>query len=69
MGQVLDKGLKPVGHVTGAIAQPNGQALLDVQKQATEENGYRDKMKVDNGGPGGDSIGGKEQTAKNPLGL
>lgn len=69
VGQVLDKGLSPIGHVTGQVGKPSGQALLDVQKQMKEEAGYSDKTKVEDKGPGGDSVGGKEQNAKNPLGL
>lgn len=69
VGQVVEKGLSPVGHVTGKIGEPNGQAFLDVQKQIKEDVGYTDKTKLDTKGPGGDRIGGNKQTGQNPLGL
>lgn len=69
LGKGLEKGLAPVGHVTGKIGEPNGQAFLDVQKQMKEEAGYSDKTKVDDKGPGGEGIGGQKQTGENPLGL
>ena len=70
MGQVLDKSLKPtVGRLTGAIAKPSGQALLDVQDHAKNEVGYEKKEKDEKDWPGGKSIGGNAQTGQNPLGL
>ena len=71
LGQALSYGLKPLGHVTGAIGNPNGQALLNVRKQAEFEGKYTDddNGKPDRLLPGGERIGGKEQTGENPLGL
>lgn len=71
LGKVLGVGLKPLGHVTGAIGNPNGEALLEVQKQAKREHGFtnEDNGKPDKELPGGERIGGKEQTGDNPLGL
>lgn len=69
LGKGLEKGLAPIGHITGQVGEPSGQALLNAQNQAKEEAGYKDKMKRDDTGPGGEEIGGKEQTGKNPLGL
>ena len=63
--------MKPLGHVTGAIGNPNGEALLEVKKQAKRDHGYTDEDngKPDRELPGGERIGGKEQTGENPLGL
>ena len=71
LGKGLEKGLAPLGHVTGKIGEPNGQALLDVQKQMKEENGYSDKTSTftKDQGPGGKPIGGAKPTGENPLGL
>lgn len=70
VGQVLDKTLKPtLGAVTGAVGNPTGTALLDVEKQAKKEKGYSDKEKPEEEWPGGKSIGGNQQTGQNPLGL
>jgi len=71
VGQVLDKGLKPIGHVVGQVGHPAGEALSNVQKQAKKEKGYSDEEngKPDKELPGGERIGGKPQTGQNPLGL
>ncbi|KAK3057446.1 hypothetical protein LTR09_001630 [Extremus antarcticus] len=72
VGQVLDKGLKPVGYVVGQAAHPAGEALSNVQTQAKVEKGYSDKIdhdKPDSELPGGERIGGKTQSGQNPLGL
>ncbi|KXL48656.1 hypothetical protein M433DRAFT_2814 [Acidomyces richmondensis BFW] len=74
LGQVLDKGLKPVGVLTGAIGRPSGEALQNVEKQAKKEKGYQggyhDYEKAEAmENAGGERIGGKEQTGQNPLGL
>ena len=72
VGQVLEKTLKPtVGHITGAIGGPPGEAAERVQK--VSKNAYKwegEKTNVkDKDLPGGDRIGGNRQTAQNPLGL
>ncbi|KAF1822813.1 uncharacterized protein K489DRAFT_409929 [Dissoconium aciculare CBS 342.82] len=71
IGKVLNIGLKPVGHVVGAIGDPNGQALLDLQKQVKKEVAYTDEDngKPDPEKPGGERIGGKQQPGQNPLRL
>jgi len=74
LGQVLDKGLKPVGVLTGAIGRPSGEALENVENQAKKEigyqGGYHDYQKAEAmENAGGERIGGKEQTGENPLGL
>ena len=70
-GQVLDKGLKPIGHFTGQIGNPAGEALSNAEFAAKKEIKHtnEDNNKPDSEKPGGVSIGGQEQTAKNPLGL
>ncbi|KAI7085621.1 hypothetical protein KC356_g5717 [Hortaea werneckii] len=65
LGQVLDKGLRPVGQVTGAIGRPSGDAAMSLKEQAKEEAGHKDKEEK----PGGERIGGNPQTGQNPLGL
>ncbi|CAK1365541.1 hypothetical protein CB0940_09954 [Cercospora beticola] len=78
LGQVLNYSLKPLGHVTGAIGNPHGEALERVQRVAQHEGIAEGEPKYlpdrDNGEPdaelpGGERIGGKEQTGENPLGL
>ncbi|PPJ56423.1 hypothetical protein CBER1_05476 [Cercospora berteroae] len=78
LGQVLNYSLKPLGHVTGAIGNPHGEALSRVQRVAQHEGiadgepkylPDRDNGKPDAQLPGGERIGGKEQTGENPLGL
>lgn len=70
VGQVVEKGLKPVGALTGGVGKPSGEALLEVEEQAKEDMGIKAKTeKPDSERPGGERIGGNEQTAKNPLGL
>ncbi|KAK3717469.1 hypothetical protein LTR37_005859 [Vermiconidia calcicola] len=69
LGQVLDKGLKPIGHFTGQIAKPAGQALLDVKEQGKKDLGVDDKSREKDEKPGGERIGGNQQTGQNPLGL
>ena len=61
--------LAPVGHFTGQIGRPAGQALLDVEKQAKEEVGYTKEEVPQGERPGGKGIGGNKQTGNNPLGL
>ncbi|KAH9845637.1 hypothetical protein Tdes44962_MAKER06472 [Teratosphaeria destructans] len=68
VGQVLDKGLRPVGHVTGQVGRPSGEALLRVQEAAKEDAGLKEPEKEDDK-PGGERIGGNAQTGQNPLGL
>ena len=69
---MLDKTLKPtVGHITGAIGGPPGEAAERVQnvtKNAYKWDGDKENVK-DKDLPGGKSIGGNRQTAQNPLGL
>ncbi|KAI7201066.1 hypothetical protein D0869_01384 [Hortaea werneckii] len=65
LGQVLDKGLRPIGQVTGAIGRPSGEAAMGLKEQAKEEAGHKDKEEK----PGGERIGGNPQTGQNPLGL
>jgi hypothetical protein len=70
VGQVADKALKPVGHLTGQVGQPAGEALSNVENEAIEQKGGKDNPnKPDHEKPGGERIGGKQQTASNPLGL
>lgn len=70
MGQVLDKGLKPVGHVVGQVGHPTGEALLRTENNVKDKVAYeKDEKKADKDLPGGERIGGKEQTGQNPLGL
>ena len=72
LGQVLDKTLKPtLGHVTGAIGQPAGDAAERVQNTVRNAHKWEgDKSDVkDKDLPGGERIGGNRQTAENPLGL
>jgi hypothetical protein len=72
VGQVLDKGLKPIGQITKQVGEPSGEALLNVEKQIIKEKGYKDEIdhdKPDSELPGGERIGGNAQTGKNPLGL
>ncbi|KAK4565838.1 hypothetical protein LTR86_003687 [Recurvomyces mirabilis] len=78
LGHVPDKGLMPIGHVVGAVAKPNGQAFLDVQKDAKEkitgvkeddDEEEKENKKSNEEKPGGKSIGGNAQTGQNPLGL
>ena len=78
LGQILNYGLKPLGHVTGAIGNPNGEALLKVRRVAEHEGvadgepkylPYQDNGKPDSELPGGVRIGGKKQDGENPLGL
>ncbi|QIX01787.1 hypothetical protein AMS68_007304 [Peltaster fructicola] len=72
LGKALDTTLKPtVGRLTGAIGQPTGEAADRVKQTARHEVGYsqEDNGKPDKELPGGESIGSKEQTGGNPLGL
>ncbi|KAK1056876.1 hypothetical protein LTR33_013783 [Friedmanniomyces endolithicus] len=80
VGQVLDKGLSPIGHVTGAIGNPNGEAILAVKNYVRkamgggdedddEEGDAKDESKQKSGNAGGERIGGNVQTGQNPLGL
>lgn len=71
LGQILGYATKPLGHVTGAIGRPNGEAMLEVQKQAKRDHAYsnEDNGKPDSELPGGERIGGKSQSGENPLGL
>ena len=72
VGQVLDKGLKPIGHITKQVGEPAGEALANVEAQAKKEKGYSDEIdhdKPDSELPGGERIGGNTQTGGNPLGL
>lgn len=72
LGQVLDKTLKPtVGHVTGGIGKPTGEAAERVQNTVRNAHKWEgDKENVqDKDLPGGERIGGNRQTAQNPLGL
>ena len=72
LGQVLDKGLKPIGQITGQVGKPAGEALQNVENQAKKEEGYSDKVDhsiPDSELPGGERIGGKTQSGQNPLGL
>ena len=72
VGQVLDKGLKPIGHFTKQVGEPAGEALQNVEKQVMKEKGYKDEIdhnKPDSELPGGERIGGNTQTGQNPLGL
>lgn len=71
LGQLLGYATKPLGHVTGAIGRPNGEAMLEVQKQAKRDHAYtnEDNGKPDSELPGGERIGGKSQSGENPLGL
>jgi hypothetical protein len=57
--------------VVGAIGNPSGQALLDLQKRVKKEVTYtnEDNGKPDSEKPGGERTGGKQQTGQNPLGL
>lgn len=72
IGQVLDKTLKPtVGHITGAIGEPHGEAaerMQKVSKNAYKWEGNKENVQ-DKDLPGGERIGGNRQTAQNPLGL
>lgn len=45
--------------------------MLEVQKQAKRDHAYsnEDNSKTDSELPGGERIGGKEQSGENPLGL
>ncbi|TKA29549.1 hypothetical protein B0A50_03562 [Salinomyces thailandicus] len=65
LGQVLDKGLKPLGSITGAVGKPAGEASMAVKEQAKMEAGH----KTQDDKPGGERIGGNAQTGQNPLGL
>lgn len=67
LGKVLGTAVKPLGAITGGVGKPAGEALMNVEKQAKEEKGWQDDPNAK--GPGGDPIGGKQQTAENPLGL
>ncbi|KAM3418118.1 hypothetical protein BST61_g6323 [Cercospora zeina] len=78
LGQALNYTLKPLGHVTGAIGNPHGEALERVQRVAQHEGiadgepkflPEQDNGKSDRELPGGERIGGKKQTGENPLGL
>ncbi|KAK3075768.1 hypothetical protein LTR53_000593 [Teratosphaeriaceae sp. CCFEE 6253] len=84
IGAVLQKGLSPVGHVTGAIGVPTGEAMLAVKKYVKDAMGVQDEdddEDDDNKGkgkgkdqdktekPGGERIGGNVQNGQNPLGL
>ncbi|WPH03857.1 Hypothetical protein R9X50_00674000 [Acrodontium crateriforme] len=70
IGQVLDKGLRPVGVLTGGICRPPGQALLDVEAKVKEDFAYKKhESKAGEDLPGEERIGGKAQTVSNPLGL
>ena len=72
VGQVLDKGLKPVGQITGQVGQPTGDAMQNVEKEARKEKKWSDEddpNKPESEMPGGKRIGGKEATGQNPLGL
>ncbi|KAF2207188.1 hypothetical protein CERZMDRAFT_88759 [Cercospora zeae-maydis SCOH1-5] len=78
LGQALSYTLKPLGHVVGAIGNPHGEALERVQRVAQHEGiaagepkylPDQDNGKPDRELPGGERMGGKEQTGENPLGL
>ncbi|KAK0945029.1 hypothetical protein LTR29_003376 [Friedmanniomyces endolithicus] len=80
VGQVLDKGLSPIGHVTGAIGNPNGEAILAVKEYVRkamgggdenddEEGDAKEEDKPKSEKPGGESIGGKVKSGQNALGL
>ncbi|KAK0264986.1 hypothetical protein B0A54_09223 [Friedmanniomyces endolithicus] len=81
VGQVLDKGLSPIGHVTGAIGNPNGEAILAVKEYVRKAMGggdeddeeevgdAKDEAKPKSEKPGGESIGGKVKSGQNALGL
>ncbi|KAK0343372.1 hypothetical protein LTR59_015463 [Friedmanniomyces endolithicus] len=82
VGQVLDKGLSPIGHVTGAIGNPNGEAILavknyvrkamgggDEEDEEEEEGDAKSESKQKSDKAGGESIGGNAKTGQNALGL
>ena len=59
IGKGLNKGLSPVGKLVGGVAQPFGSGKSNTDKlRGTQPED--DSLK---------SIGGKDQTAENPLGL
>lgn len=70
VGQVLDKGLKPVGTVVNGVTGPFTDSVGAVTKPALEKVGLSGgKQDTNDEKPGGDRIGGNPQTGKNPLGL
>jgi hypothetical protein len=72
LGHVLRFALSPFGYVLKAIGNPNGEALLEVQRQAARELKYIDDeegKKQDREMSGGKRIGGNEQTGGNTLGV
>lgn len=72
LGSALKTTLKPtVGRLTGAVREPSGEASNRVKQVARHEVGYSEEEnnKPHEELPGGESIGGKTQDAKNPLGL
>jgi len=70
LGKVTNTILKPtLGAVTGAIGQPTGDALKDVQVQAKREKGYTQEEKPEEEWWGGKALGAELPGGKNPLGL
>jgi len=72
----------PIGHVTGAIGNPNGEAILavknyvrkamgggDEEDEEEEEGDAKGESKQKSDKAGGESIGGNAKTGQNALGL
>jgi hypothetical protein len=70
LGKALNTGLSPLGSVVGGVTSPLAEGASKVTKPAVGALGLGGQKKEDESkGPGGESIGGKEQTGNNPLGL
>ena len=69
LGKTLDFTLgNTVGKVTSKVGDPPGEALLNAKKEGKNEIAYTNKDRPKDE-LGGERIGGKPQTAENPLGL
>lgn len=64
LGKALNKGLSPVGSVVGGLAQPFGSGASNTDKlRGTSKDAEASSSQSHS------SLGGKEQTGQNPLGL
>ena len=72
LGKVVNVVTKPVGQLTGQIGNPSGEAMENLNKEVRKEKKFTDEddpNKPESEMPGGEALGGKEQNAKNPLGI
>lgn len=70
LGGAVEKGLKPVGDTVGTVTKPVTGVVGGLTKPVLEPTlGAPKKAQEGGEGKGHESLGGKAQTAQNPLGL